>query len=182
MPCVFKKPPLQVAFRGEGGSEQAPGSRPSPAARLGTDTPALGPRNRAPAPGSLLQRRTVLLGEFLPCLLLLPPPPSLSSSPSFSRVAPVSCAGPGFNRRRESGKKKKKSPLKKKKKQPLISALFLTSAIKTWAAHWLPFAAAAAAASSSSSFLRSEPPEGCPGFNPNLAVLFARACLPCPKT
>ena len=89
VPCVFKKPLLQVGFRGEG-SEQALDSRTSPAALLEMDTPALGPRNRAPAPSSLLQLRTVLLGDFLPfLLLLLPPPPYLSSSPSFSQEAPA---------------------------------------------------------------------------------------------
>lgn len=88
MPSVFKKPLLQVGFRGDG-SEQAFDSRPSPAALLEMDTPALGPRDRAPAPSSLLQLRTLLLRDFLPFLLLLPPPLYLSSSPSFSQEAPA---------------------------------------------------------------------------------------------
>lgn len=169
MPCVFKKPLLKVSFRSER-SEQGLDSRPSPAAELEIDTPALRPRNLSPAPRSFVANVKGSPRRLFTFLFFFPRPLSLFLS-LFLAGGVCSCARPGFNRERESGKSL--SPLKKKKKSDLNPLLPALSKLELQTGFRSP----------SSSFLCSEPPEG---VSVSIQILLGSSpvplSLPCPKT
>lgn len=72
--AYMQKPLLKVSFRSER-SEQGLDSRPSPAAELEIDTPALRPRNLSPAPRSFVANVKGSPRRLFTFLFLLPPPP-----------------------------------------------------------------------------------------------------------